>query len=72
MAFCQFAVGDSGWAVSANEVLEGEATQEARGLVKLLMGKDSGPADADAETSTATSFADYDPRSMHHAAFLRA
>lgn len=72
MAFCQFAVGDSGWAVSANEVLEGEATQEARGLVKLLMGKDSGPADADAETSTAASFADYDPRAMHHAAFLRA
>jgi type III secretion protein HrpB1 len=70
MAFCQFAVGDSGWSVSANEVLEGEATQEARGLVKLLMGKDTSPAEP--EASTATSFADYDPRSMHHAAFLRA
>lgn len=72
MAFCQFAVGDAGWSVSANEVLEGESTQEARGLVKLLMGKDAGPAEAEAETSTAPSFADYDPRSMHHAAFLRA
>lgn len=72
MAFCQFAVGDAGWSISANDVLEGESTREARGLVKLLMGKDSGPADAEAEPSTAASFADYDPRSMHHAAFLRA
>ena len=72
MAFCQFAVGDAGWSVSANDVLEGESTREARGLVKLLMGKDTGPADAEAEPSTAASFADYDPRSMHHATFLRA
>lgn len=70
MAFCQFAVSDAGWSVSANEVLEGESTQEARGLVKLLMGKDA--TEAEAEMSTAPSFADYDPRSMHHAAFLRA
>lgn len=74
MAFCQFAVGDSNWSVSANEVLEGESTAEARGLVKLLTGKDAGPAEPEPETAAAPAggFADYDPRSMHHAAFLRA
>lgn len=73
MAFCQFAVGDAGWSVSANEVLEGNSTDEARGLVKLLMGKDVGPAEeAESASAPAASFADYDPRSMHHAAFLRA
>jgi type III secretion protein HrpB1 len=74
MAFCQFAVGDAGWSVSANEVLEGDSTDEARGLVRLLMGKDTDPADTEAESAPApaATFTDYDPRSMHHAAFLRA
>ncbi|MDG5977675.1 hypothetical protein H010_20636 [Hydrogenophaga taeniospiralis CCUG 15921] len=70
MAFCQFAVGDAAWSISANEVLEGESTVEARGLVKLLMGP--GADDLDADASPATGFADYDPRAMHHSAFLRA
>ncbi len=74
MAFCQFAVGDAAWSISANEVLEGESTVEARGLVKLLMGPGANDADedADAAASTAAGFADYDPRAMHHSAFLRA
>ncbi|MDR7149961.1 type III secretion protein HrpB1 [Hydrogenophaga palleronii] len=74
MAFCQFAVGDAAWSISANEVLEGESTAEARGLVRLLMGPGADELDADTEasTATATGFSDYDPRSLHHAAFLRA
>lgn len=73
MAFCQFAVGDPSWSISANEVLENNPGDEAAGLVKLLMGKDEGPAEAEAPAATApSSFADYDPRSMQQAAFLRA
>jgi type III secretion protein HrpB1 len=74
MAFCQFAVGDAGWNISAHEVLEGESTLEARGLVKLLMGPSAGDNETETESSTASAvgFADYDPRSSHHASFLRA
>lgn len=74
MAFCQFAVGDSGWSVSANEVIEGNSTEEARGLVRLLMGRgdDAAEAEASPAASSKVGFAEYDPRSMHHAAFLRA
>lgn len=74
MAFCQFAVGDSAWSISANEVLEGESTAEARGLVKLLMGPGANDLNDDEDTAAAmaTGFADYDPRAMHQSAFLRA
>lgn len=72
MAFCQFAVGDAGWNISAHEVLEGESTVEARGLVKLLMGPSAGAIDVEPEPSTVADFTDYDPRSLPHAAFLRA
>jgi len=69
MAFCQFAIGDPAWSISANEVLEGNASREAAGLVRLLMGKDEGPAES--EPGVEISFADYDPRSAS-ANFLRA
>jgi type III secretion protein HrpB1 len=71
MAFCQFAIGDPAWSISANEVLEGNSSREAAGLVRLLMGKDDGPAEPEPEPALQTSFADYDPRSAH-ASFLRA
>lgn len=70
LAFCQFAIGDQAWSISANEVLEGNSdNREATALVKILMGKDDGPAEP--EPAVQTSFADYDPRSAH-ASFLRA
>lgn len=72
MAFCQFAIGDPAWSISANDVIEGESTKEARGLVNLLMGRVSGPADLETQETPATAFTDYDPRSFNHAAFLRA
>lgn len=72
MAFCQFAIGDAAWSISANEVIEGDSTAEARGLVRLLMGKDSGPAETEQQAAPAAGFTDYDPRSLHHGAFLRA
>lgn len=71
MAFCQFAVGDPAWNICANEVIEGESTREAIGLVSLLMGKDLGAAEVEAPAAS-TTFADYDPRSLHHANLLRA
>ncbi len=74
MAFCQFAVGDPAWSVSANEVIEGDSTQEARGLVRLLLGKDLnvGEPEPEAASTPAASFEDYDPRSLPHAPLLRA
>jgi type III secretion protein HrpB1 len=70
MAFCQFAIGDPAWSISANDVLEGNASREAAGLVRLLMGKDDAPADQ--EPAMEITFADYDPRSASSASFLRA
>jgi type III secretion protein HrpB1 len=72
MAFCQFAVGDPAWSVSAHEVIEGDSTQEARSLVRLLLGKDVNVGEPEPDASAATSFADYDPRSLPHAPLLRA
>ena len=76
MAFCQFAVGDPNWSISAHEVIEGDSTKEARSLVRLLLGKDVGVDDPEAESDVApapaASFEDYDPRSLPHAPLLRA
>ena len=70
MAFCQFAIGDPGWAISANDVLETNPTGDAANLVRLLMGKES--ANEPEAPAPSTTFADYDPHLLQQSAYLRA
>ncbi len=65
LAFCQYATGDQDWAISANEVLTTTASPEAASLVRLLLGQDDSPAEA--ESTTTTTATDY---SQH--AYMRA
>lgn len=73
MAFCKFAVGDTGWRACAAQVLQNDATGDAADFVRHMLGQkpteegttgDARPAEPD--------FSQYDPRSTAQPAFLRA
>ena len=71
MAFCQFAIGDPTWQVSANDVLETQSTGDAANLVRLLMGKDD-VEEAEVAAVPAAPVPAYDPNLFQQSAFLRA
>jgi len=71
-AYCQFAVGDSSWSISANDVLENNPGSAAAGLVKLLMGQSTDTDEDAAPAAPPPDFSQYDPRTSRHTSYLRA
>jgi type III secretion protein HrpB1 len=53
MALCQKHMGDSDWLANANEVLHGDATQDAKDMVMHIFKEQTAPADTEEKEAPA-------------------